>query len=293
MKIKLEKTGAFWMYILGGIVAIVVGVMLLPVWAETNVFFNTWGALSVNIVISVLILTYILMYLLKRVNRYSGTPAQIVAIVELVLMAVIAVVCTASAFVSEVTFGGPSQIFGIALWVRGVSGVFTGYYCDSSFVKKAEMERKARNKRSQLQLVSKDFSDDCELPAGRVDDFTVWRLVFAVFLISFGTYLFFEPAFESIDLQWVFSSILALVGVFFVIFGFALKPIKVRIAKTSPKKEDEKQDGNEQEAGETEEEPKAPMLDHGKVNIKLDSSANAMTSTAAYDAVKDELPIEE
>ena len=71
MKIKLEKTRAFWAYILGGFLAALIGVVLLPAWADTNVFFNTWGGLSVNIMISGLLLAYILLYLMKRIKRYK------------------------------------------------------------------------------------------------------------------------------------------------------------------------------------------------------------------------------
>ena len=161
MKIKLEKTNAFWVYILGGVLAVFLGIMLLPAWADTSLFFSNWGSLSVNIMISGLILAYILLYLTKRIKRYAGTPAQIVAIVELVLMAVIAVVCAVSNFIDyDVSFGGPCQIFGIALWVRGASGVFTGYYCDSNIVKAAEEAKKAREESEKATDEPKNESDE-------------------------------------------------------------------------------------------------------------------------------------
>ena len=276
MKIRLEKTKAFWLYILGGIICVGLGAILLPVW-PASVFFSGWGGKSVNIMISGLLLAYILLYLIKRINRYSGTPAQIVAIVELVLMAVIAVVCTVSAFFETVRLGDPCQIFGLVLWTRGASGVFTGYYCDSSLAKK-----KKKGEKEKKPEVNGD-----EEPRGRVDDFTVWRLTLAVALISVGTYLFILPPFGTNHLQWVFSCAIVAVGLFFTVYGFALKPSKVRVNEvlenTAP---------TSQGAGEVKtpakEEKSEPVLDEGKVKIKLDNSATAMTKTAAYDAVKEE-----
>jgi hypothetical protein len=99
MKLSLEKTRAFWLYIVGGIIALTLGVMLLPVWRGfESLFFSGWGEFAINIMMSSALIAYILLYLVKRIRRYSGTPAQIVAIVELVLMVVIAVVCTVSTF---------------------------------------------------------------------------------------------------------------------------------------------------------------------------------------------------
>ena len=291
MKIKLEKTNAFWVYILGGALAVFLGIMLLPAWESTELFFNNWGSLSVNIMISGLILAYILLYLTKRIKRYAGTPAQIVAIVELVLMAVIAVVCAVSNFIDyDVSFGGPCQIFGIALWVRGASGVFTGYYCDSNIVKAAEEAKKAK-KKGTVATVKTEEIDTEEEPKGRVEDFTVWRLTLAIALISAGAILFVKPAFEAVHLQWVFSCAIIFVGLFFAIFGGFLKPNKVKVNEKSPMSADEKEGVPSKEKSQTKVSDKNNIkaLDEGKVNIKLgNESANAMTKTAAYDAVKNE-----
>ena len=78
-------------------------------------------------------------------------------------MVVIAVICTVSSFVYDFRIGDTCQIFAITLWTRGVSGVFTGYYSDCGLRKK---EGKRKN----------------EEASGRVDDFTVWRLSFAIAL---------------------------------------------------------------------------------------------------------------
>lgn len=305
MKIKLEKTPSFWMYIVGGFMGIVLGILLLPAWAGVDVFFSSWSAFSVNIMIGGLLLAYILLYLVKRIRRYSNTPAQTVAVVELVLMAVLAVVCAVSEFVDHgITFGGPCQIFGIALWVRGASGVYTGYYCDSNVVKAAEQEKKAKKKNGgTLEEVKEEKKekdkpkalDTNEVQRGKVDDFTVWRLTLAIILITAGTYLFVKPAFEKIHLQWVFSCAIIGVACFLVVLGFILKPQKIKVETQSPvKKPEDSAKNTQKESKENKSEPTAEAagyLESGKVKINLDSSANAMTQTAAYDAIKEEAEV--
>ena len=278
MRFKLEKTRAFWLYIVGGLLGICVGIFLLPAWSDVDVFFNAWGSVSV-----------------KRIKRYANTTAQIVAIVELVLMAVLAVVCAVSSFIDMGRLGDPCQVFGIALWIRGASGVYTGYYCDSNIVKAAEEAKKAKKgAQAEEKKETKKELDTSEEPRGRVDDFTVWRLTLAIVLISLGTYLFIKPAFESLHLQWVFSCAIVAVSFFFVIFGFALKPRKVKVDELSPNgltKTEEKSKKAEDTKGEKKDassEENQKSLEGGKVSIKLDDSANAMTKTAVYDAVQDE-----
>ena len=296
MKIKLEKTPSFWAYILGGFISAVVGVMLLPAWSGAELFFSKWGEYSVNIMISALLLAYILLYLMKRIKRYSNTPAQIVAIVELVLMAVLAVVCAVYEFFEYgINFGGPCQILGIALWIRGASGVYTGYYCDSDVVKEAEQKKK--EKKNKGEAASEEKTEEVALdtdkaPRGRVDDFTVWRLTLAIVLITAGSYLVLRPAFEKIHLQWVFSCAIIIIACFFIVLGFALKPQKIKVAERGEKAEAPKEASANASEEAKEQSEAAGYLESGKVKINLGGSANAMTKTAAYDAIKDEVEAE-
>ena len=273
MKLKLQETKAFWLYIVGGAIAFILGGMLMPVWEsfENELFFRAWGRFAVNIMISVILLAYIFLYLVKRIKRYSTTPAQIVAIVELVLMVVIAIVCTVSAFVDFISFGEPCQVFGLALWARGVSGVFTGYYCDSNM---AALKKPKKGKKEK----------DEDEPSGKVDDFTVWRLVVAVFFISIGTYFFIEPLINALTMQWFFSCTITLSGAFFVVLGIALKPNKVKPApKTEVKLEDTSKESELEGATETEKLEQAPSI---KINLTAkeeeataDSTPQALPST--------------
>ena len=279
MKLTLEKTKAFWIYIVGGALAMILGGMLMPVWKafENELFFRSWGEFSVYIMISVVLFAYIFLYLIKRIKRYSTTPAQIVAIVELVLMVVIAVVCTVSAFVDFISFGEPCRVFGLAVWARGVSGVFTGYYCDSSKVKKNTKGKK---------------KEDDEEPSGNVDDFTVWRLVVSVAMISAGTFFFIEPLIEALTLQWLFSCTIILVGAFFTVYGIFLKPVKIKVEKPKEVKLDE----TKKEAELPKEEEKEELKEAPSIKISLNATneinetkeVNAITDTASLDAIKEE-----
>lgn len=284
MKLRLEKTRAFWLYIVGGVISAILGAMLLPVWRKyEQLFFRSWGEHAIYIMISCLLFAYVIFYLIKRISRYSGTPAQLVAIVELVVMVIIAVICTVSAFFYDFRIGDTCQIFAITLWTRGVSGVFTGYYSDSGLRKK----EKTKGKNEE---------------GGKVDDFTVWRLTFSVALITAGACFFIAKPFDDGDLQWVFSCAIILVGLLFVLYGIIVKPKKrnekVTVNVTgaepnqtvSPEENEEELDSNENQG-----EPLPKKEENKKVNtkpkIKLDESANAMTSTDIYDALLDDSPV--
>lgn len=289
MKLSLEKTKAFWLYILGGVVALALGVMLLPVWRDFDkLFFSGWGEFAINIMMSGALIAYILLYLVKRIRRYSGTPAQLVAIVELVLMVVIAVVCTVSTFTDVVSFGEPCQIFGLALWARGVSGVFTGYYCDSSLVsqKMKQSKKNKKNIKDKIEETMQQFDTD-EEPRGRVDDFTVWRLTFAVILISVGTFMFITPPIRQIVFQWVFSCAVTFIGLFVTIYGASLKPVRIKVKEASLTESESLEETEQNSSKVSKKNPKrfggkdgknaTPLLEEGKVKITLnkgESSAN-------------------
>ena len=203
---------------------------------------------------------------------------------------------------------------------------------------KAEEERRAKKKDElpALETLKKEKPTEIDTeapPKGRVDDFTVWRLAFSVVLISAGTYLFVDPFIKHVHLQWVFSCVTIAVGLFFMVFGMAKKPAKVKIEKASPEakkeegqakadvtaadksKAEEKtaQQASAKDEGAKKAEPVArakkeepvleakkeesslekkedvPQLEGAKVSIKVSGeSANAMTQTAAYDAIEKE-----
>ena len=278
MKLSLEKTRAFWLYIAGGIIALTLGVMLLPIWRGIeSLFFSSWGEFAINIMMSGALIAYILLYLVKRIRRYSGTPAQIVAIVELVLMVVIAVVCTVSTFTDVVSFGEICQVFGLALWTRGAAGVFTGYYCDSTLVRE-----NAKKKKSGKEKEPNTDIDTDEEPRGRVDDFTVWRLAFAVILISAGTYLVVNPPIGDDVFQWAFSCAVIFIGLFIAIYGASLKPVKIKVKAEKENTDVETvkdTDTNDTSAKENDTKGRSkfsskkkggtPLLEEGKVNVKL------------------------
>ena len=283
MRLSLEKTKAFWLYIAIGIIALALGVMLLPVWARfEQLFFSDWGEIAIKIMMSAALVAYIFLYLVKRIKRYAGTPAQVIAIVELVLMVVIAVVCAVSTFPDIISFGDPCRILGLVLWARGASDVFTGYYCDSYLVN--ERIKRERNIKSGKVIVPADNVVPNEEPSGGIDDFSLWRLSLAVLLISVGTYIFIDPPLKQIVFQWVFSCAIIFIGLFLAIYGCTLKPVKVKVEEKEGDKEKSTEKSSEKDASkkktQTNEDKKThssaskdaggkPLLDEGKVTIKL------------------------
>ena len=147
----IKKSKLYWASILLGVLLILFGIMLLPVWGRSSnivissLFFSTWSEKSVNFMISALVLVYIFRFLITKLKKYTGTAVQIIAIVELVMMSMIAIGCSASYF-GIVSIGGPCQIFGLALWSRGVVEIFNGYYSGKSQAVTEYVEKESKRK---------------------------------------------------------------------------------------------------------------------------------------------------
>ena len=75
--IKPEKTKLFWLYFVASALLITLGVFLLPVWSNTNVFFKDWSNNSIDIILAVLVILYVIFYLFK--NFKSIHPTDTVA----------------------------------------------------------------------------------------------------------------------------------------------------------------------------------------------------------------------
>lgn len=316
MDTEIKKAKSFVFYMIIGIALFIFGILIMPVWEDVSasLFFAGWSRALVDIMISGLLALYIGFYLVKRIRRYAGTPAQIVAIVELVLMVVIAVVCAVS-FLDVVSLGNSCQIFGLAIWVRGAAGAFTGYFNNYQFKKEQSCEKKEKTENTSKKDTKKiegasakksENTSDVKLLEGKKGkekgvkgivksgEFTVWHLALAVFFISAGAYLFVRPPFTVVHLQWMFFAIVVCVGIAFFAYAFVVKARAKAIALNAQR--DCTPSDNEQGATiKKDKTPKLPkeevkVLDEAKVNIKLSETkeVNAMTNTAAYEKIDGE-----
>ena len=187
------KTKLFWLYIVVGIVGIILGIMLMPVWGGCPdwVFWKNWGTQLINIIICICIVAYLCIFLVKKIMQRSNSVVKILTIIEFVVLALIALGCILQQF-KVINIGGACAILGLAMWCRGVVEIFRAYYHQR----------------------------------GNNDRYPVWWLVIAICLVTFGVYLFAKPLFSDIVVLWVFVVLILLLSIIFIVVGILAKPEK-------------------------------------------------------------------
>ncbi|MDE5867718.1 MAG: DUF308 domain-containing protein [Anaeroplasmataceae bacterium] len=205
-----SKTKWFWGYILLGILALLLGIMLMPIWTKAPdwVFWKNWGRQIVNLIICACIIAYLVLYLQKKVRQRSNSVVKVLTIIEFVLLSLIAIGCIVQHF--GVNIGGPVAIIGLILWCRGTVEIFRAYY--------------------------HQHGDD--------DHYPIWWLVIAVLMVSFGVYFFVAQPFRNSDLiiLWTFVSLILLCALILIVDGFLAKPASNKEKKSKPSKKQEKSD---------------------------------------------------
>ena len=63
-----KKTKLFWLFFVTGVLAILLGIMFMPIWQNAGdwVFWKDWGQNLVNILLFLLVLFYIYVYFLLK-----------------------------------------------------------------------------------------------------------------------------------------------------------------------------------------------------------------------------------
>ena len=193
-----KKTKLFWLFFVTGVLAILLGIMFMPIWQNAGdwVFWKDWGQNLVNIIIFACIVLYLCLFLVKKIRRRSNGVVKVLTIVEFVLMSLIALGCILQQF-KVINIGGACAILGLALWCRGVVEIFRAYYHQH----------------------------------GNNDRYPLWWLVCAFALVSVGVYLFAKPLFSDVTLIWIFAILLILAGIILFIDGFLAKPVSKKSKK--------------------------------------------------------------
>ena len=193
-----KKTKLFWLFFVTGVLAILLGIMFMPIWQNAGdwVFWKDWGQNLVNIIIFACIVLYLCLFLVKKIRRRSNGVVKVLTIVEFVLMSLIALGCILQQF-KVINIGGACAILGLALWCRGVVEIFRAYYHQH----------------------------------GNNDRYPLWWLVCAIVLVSVGVYLFAKPLFSDVTLIWIFAILLILAGIILFIDGFLAKPVSKKSKK--------------------------------------------------------------
>lgn len=187
--VKAKKTKLFWVYFVVALFVILGGVVLLPVWDNTDVFWKSWGSQIINIIIGACIIVYLLTFLLRKILTRQKGVIMILTIVEFVVLSLVALGCILQQF-QVINVGGACQILGLALWCRGVVECFRAYFHQS----------------------------------GDKDKYPLYFLVIALAFVSFGTYMFAKPIFSDVEVLWVVSILIILVGLLLVTLGIMAKP---------------------------------------------------------------------
>lgn len=200
------KTKFFWAYIVVGIIGILLGIMLMPVWDSCPdwVFWRTWGKQIINIIICVCIILYLVFFLLKKIMKRTNGVVKVLTIIEFVILALIALGCILQQF-KVINVGGACAILGLALWCRGTVEIFRAYY-----------HQKGNNEK-----------------------YPVWWLAVAIALVTLGTYIFAKPVFSDVVILWIFVILILLVSIILIVDGILAKPAsgKKKSKSAEPKKE--------------------------------------------------------
>ena len=185
--LSFKKTKAFWLYYVLAAVCLVAAVIFAPIWSGTDIFFKNWGAKVIDLIIAALIIIYLCTYLIKKVARGNGV-IKLLTIIEFALFSLIALGCILSQF-KVINLGGPCEIVGAIMWVRGTIEVFRAYYFRGSSTR-----------------------------------YPLWAVAVAIALITFGTYLYIKPLFSAKELQWVLAAIMLAIMIVCIYAAIVTKP---------------------------------------------------------------------
>lgn len=185
-RIDIKPTRYFWCYWLVGLVCLLLGVALIPSWAETGVFWRNIGARALDILLAVALFAYIFFYLVREASREGVTSVRILLIVEIAILALIGVGCILKQF-RIINIGGVAATVGAVIWLRGVVLNLRAYLYKS---------------------------------------YSVLHLALAVALITMGAVLVVRPLFSDLTMLWLVAVVLMALGIVLIAVGTKAKPKK-------------------------------------------------------------------
>lgn len=194
--LKPQKTKLFWLYFVASSLLITLGIFLLPVWSNSNVFFKDWSNNSIDIMLAILIVLYVVFYLLKKVknnNLKKSKGLKLVKIIEICLLFVLSIFCVLEQF-KVTNFIGPCFVVGCILYFRGlVLGINSYLYT---------------HKKSET--------------------YSVIQLILMFLALTLGTILMIHP-FYGETFMWVVSLIILVISLIILIYGLISIPRKKKI----------------------------------------------------------------
>lgn len=202
------KTKWFWLYIVFGILGVLIGIMLMPVWSNCPdwVFWKNWGMQIVNMIICVCLLLYLCLFLVNKIRTRSNGVIKVLTIIEFVLLTLIAIGCVLQQFKVFNFINGACAIVGLAMWCRGVVEIFRAYYHQR----------------------------------GNNDRYPVWWLAVSICLVTIGVYFVLKPPFQDVVILWIFVVLILLVSIIMIVDGFLAKPKSTKTKKVKTEKKSTK-----------------------------------------------------
>lgn len=169
---------------------------MLPVWSNSNVFFKDWSNNSIDIILAILIVLYVVFYLLKKVKNNDlkkSKGLKLVKIIEICLLFVLSIFCVLEQF-KVTNFIGPCFVVGCILYFRGlVLGINSYLYT---------------HKKSET--------------------YSVIQLILMFLALTLGTILMIHP-FYGETFMWVVSLIILVISLIILIYGLISIPRKKKI----------------------------------------------------------------
>lgn len=202
-KARLPKNKRFyWIFFVLSASFLLLGVALLPLWRETNVFWKSWGSDFFNFILFGIIFVYIAGYLIRQMLREKKLTIKVLTIFEAGFFFAIAIGCIMEQF-TDVSVTGPCTIVGAALWSRGFVYIVKAYLCKHD----------------------------------ESDKYPLWMLIVSVGLVTLGSVMMVKPIFDDELVVWIVAVALLLAALVFFIFGFISKPKPDKAAKKIAKLE--------------------------------------------------------
>lgn len=198
--LKIKKTKLFFIYFIASLLILLLGVCLLPVWHDTNVFWKNWGNNFIYTIIAILLFIYFLFYLLKKTNRSKENNMYALNIVESTIICVFAALCLINQFTGFLSnFISISRSLGIVVYVRSVCGLFGNYFY-----------REEDKKYNPINIT---------------------YFIINIFLATLSTWLIATNVISNSIMLWIFAISLFVICIICVVIGCMKMPKKVKKEK--------------------------------------------------------------
>ena len=186
----------FWLYIVIGIVFILFGAILVPLWKNVEwAPWKNWSTTIVNLIIAVFLSIYLFGFLVKKITRTRGQTLKILTIIEFVLLLLVDLYLILGQWIPALNIipvNGACAITGLALWIRGCVEVFRAYFY-----------RKDTN-----------------------ENYPIWWLCIALGFVSIGMWMLVKPFISNETITWIFVCLFFVLGICSIAYGIYSKPSK-------------------------------------------------------------------